>query len=410
MKFDTFNFNENLCKALDDLKYTDLTEVQEKSIPSILEKKDLLGISKTGTGKTAAFSLPILQMMIDKEKELEIGCPRVVILAPTRELVLQISQNIQDYAKYTDFVIEYAYGGLDVEKQLDNLNKKIDILVITPKRLVDLVKENVISLKYLDFYVIDEVDNVVQSSSRVDLQFINKNLPNKKQCLFFSATMSEEIEKLANKLLKSVVRVKVEDKQCDIYEKVLYVRKEQRDNLLLELLDKKEVKSAIIFANTKRQVDDIVRLLTENKIKSEALHSSKSNTHRTKVVNHIKNRDIKFLIATDLASRGLDIDNITHVINYEVPAKFDDYVHRIGRTGRAGIDGTAFTICTIEDRLNFKVIEQRRKVDMLTHPYHSDVARKATSQKAKPVKKKIKNFSKPKRKKGNGYSNRKGKK
>lgn len=413
MTFDKFNFDENLNKALIDINFVEPTQIQAETISKILEGNDLLGIAQTGTGKTAAFSLPILQQIIENEKEVEIGFPRVVILAPTRELVAQIGENIQSYSKYTPFKTEIVYGGVKPEKQIEALKKKIDILVATPKRLADLMKEKIISLKNLDYFVIDEADKVIQTSARVDLHKVMQKLPIKRQSLFFSATFDEDVEKLSNEILKKAIKVKIEGENLkgSISEKVLYVKQEQKNRLLLELLEKKEVRSAIIFTNTKRVADDLVRFLTENDIRSEALHSNKSNTHRTKVVNHIKSREIKFLIATDLASRGLDIDNITHVINYEVPPKVEDYVHRIGRTGRAGLNGIAMTLCNIEQRSYFKKIENNRNIEMMTHPYHSDVARKAKGKEAKPKFKKVKHNYKGKKKKGgrSNYSNRRNK-
>ena len=401
MTFDKFNFDEKLQKALADVNYIEPTPIQDQTISKILEGNDLLGIAKTGTGKTAAFCLPILQLMLQNEKEVVAGSPRTIIIAPTRELVAQIGEDMKNYAKYTPFNIEIVFGGVAPGKQIELLSKRVDILVATPTRLVDLIREKVVDLDGLDYFVIDEADKVIQVSSSVDLKFISYKLPSKIQSLFFSATMSEDIEKLANELLKKAIRVRIDgdnDKGV-IYEKVLYVKKENKEKLLLDLLKKKEVKSAIIIMNTKLAADNLVRFLTENGIRSEALHSSKSNTHRAKVVNHIKSREIKFLIATDLASRGLDIDNITHVINFDVPPKVTDYVHRIGRTGRADLDGFALTLCGVEERGFFKAIEDNRNIELLTHAYHSDAAKNATAKDINPPSRKAPFKFKPKKKK-----------
>lgn len=213
MTFEKFNFNENLNKILEAVEYIKPTQIQEKAIPNILEGKDLIGIADTGTGKTAAFTLPILEQMLEKKEEGKIGFPKVLILAPTRELVAQIGETIRKYSKYTSFKTDYVYGGVKPEAQIKALSKKIDILVATPKRLTDLIKEKIISLDELKYLVIDEADKVVQSSAGNDLKYIWQKLPILRQTLFFSATFLEEIEKLANKLLRSPVRVKIEEEK-----------------------------------------------------------------------------------------------------------------------------------------------------------------------------------------------------
>lgn len=410
MTFEKFNFNNILNNNLEQLNYEGPTQIQEKSIDNILEGKDLLGIAATGTGKTAAFTFPILHKMLEKKEEGKVGFPKVLILAPTRELVAQIGETIRKYSKNTNLKTDYVYGGVKPEAQIKALSKRVDILVATPKRLVDLIKEKIISLDELKYLVIDEADNVVQTSAGNDLKFIWQKLPQTRQTLFFSATFDENQEKLANLLLKSPVRIKVEKEQKkQIFEKVLYVKSVQKNNLLLDLLKKKEIRIALIFVETKKLVDDLVRFLTENKIKSEALHSSKSNTHRSKVVSHIKSGATKYLISTDLAARGLDIQGITHVINYEVPSKVDDYIHRIGRCGRAGNQGVALTFCSSQERGFFRKIENNRDIEMMTHAYHSDVARRATGKEAQIKHKKVKHTFKPKKRKKSTYSNRRNK-
>ncbi|MDA3856475.1 MAG: DEAD/DEAH box helicase [Candidatus Woesearchaeota archaeon] len=409
MKFTDFNLREELIKALDDLEYIKPTTIQEKTIPSILEGKDLLGIAHTGTGKTAAFALPILNSFLEQKKESRSKYPRALILAPTRELCAQIKENLNFYSKYTKIKSIVTYGGVAHEPQIEALQEKQDILVATPGRLLNLLKEKNVFLDDIEFFVLDEADNLIEMGLQADLKNIMKKISRKRQNLFFSATMNKEIKLIANELLNNPVKAEIEAEEIDIkliQQNVQFMLKENKIKSLLNLLNRKEVKYVILFANSRSVVDDLIRSLTKNNIKAEALHSGKSNVHREKVIRHIKFKETKIVVATDLASRGLDLQDMTHVINFEIPKDFETYVHRIGRIGRMGKQGAAFSLCSLHERKKFKEIEKQNKyplkIDM--HEFHSNLVKtdggnkdKATHHKARP------------KKKGSTYSNRKGK-
>lgn len=409
MIFTDFNLREELIKALGELKYSVPTPIQESSMLHILDGKDLIGIAQTGTGKTAAFSLPILNSLLESGKESREMYPRALILAPTRELCAQIGEHIADFAKYTDVKSLVTYGGVGAEPQIVALKQKQDILVATPGRLVDLIEQKNVFLDDVEVFVLDEADKLINMGLRVDLKKIMKKLPKERQNLFFSATMDKEIKSTAKELLSDPVRVEIDVDEISlklIEQNVLYVLKEQKTKALLELLNRKEVRSAIVFTNTKIVADDIVRSLTKNGIRSVALHSGKSNTHREKVIRWVKLKEVKFLIATDLASRGLDFRDMTHVINFEIPRGFENYVHRVGRIGRAGKTGVAFSLCSLHERDFFQKIQDANKypIKVVMHEFHSNLVKSNGGNKAKRT------YFKPKPKRiSSGYTNRKGK-
>lgn len=407
MNFNNFNLSEELLKALDDMSYENPTPIQEQSLEHILDGKDLLGIAQTGTGKTATFSLPILQKFLENEKEYKSLHPRAVILAPTRELCSQIGQSIESFSRYTKIKTLVVHGGVSPVPQIEALKEKVDILIATPGRLADLIEQKDVFLDDIEFFVLDEVDNIIQMGLGTHLRKIIKKLSRKRQNLFFSATMNKELRGVAEELLDNPVIVEIEEKKINlniIDHNVLFVTKDNKNKALVELLNRKDVKRGIIFTNSKATADNLVRSLRNNNIKSEALHSGKSNTHREKVVKHLRFNEIKFLIATDLASRGLDFLNITHVINFEVPLDFEAYTHRVGRVGRAGRNGVAFTLCCLDERARFAKIEQESKVPItvVNHEYHSNMVKsngKGTLNSSYKPKK-------PKRRTSSGYNNR----
>ena len=411
MIFTDFNLRDELIKALDDLKYIVPTPVQEKAMPYIIDEKDLIGIAQTGTGKTAAFSLPILNFLLESKKKTKEMYPRALILAPTRELCAQIGEHIGDFSKYTKIKSLVTYGGVGAQPQIDALKQVQDILIATPGRLVDLVEQKNVFLDDVEVFVLDEADKLINMGLRVDLKKIMKKLPRERQNLFFSATMNKEIKSTANELLHDPVEVAIDVDEISlklIEQNALYVLKEHKTKALLELVKRKEVRSAIIFTNTKIVADNIVRSLTKNNIKSVALHSGKSNTHREKVIRWVKLKQIKFLIATDLASRGLDFCDMTHVINFEIPRDFESYVHRVGRIGRAGKKGVAFSLCSLNERAFFQKIQDSNKypITIVMHEFHSNLV------KTNGVGKSKKKYIRPrnsKRRMGTTYSNRKGK-
>jgi len=381
--------NELLLKNISEIGYINPTPIQEKAIPEILERKDLIGIAQTGTGKTAAFVLPILEHLMINKKDLKNSSPRAVILAPTRELVQQIGEDVVDFSKNSDIKSLVVFGGEHTEIQLEQLKNKQDVLITTPTKLAHLLEQKLVDLSSVEFFVLDEADIIIESNARVDLKAIIKKLPHNKQTLLFSATFSEKIEELAKTLLNNPVKIEIIPEKVNldlINQKVLFVDSHNKDKLLLSLLNKKEVKSSIVFVNEKLTADNLVRELTAHKIKSVALHSAKSNTHRMKVINRMKMGMYKVLIATDLASRGLDIEGITHIVNYDIPTKSEIYTHRIGRCGRAGVTGDAWSLCIPSERNFWNKIEVfiKKKIDVQTHAYHSDVAKNAKGQAAKP--------------------------
>lgn len=388
MNFEELKLKAELNKAISDLDYKILTKIQAESIPYILDGKDLLGIAKTGTGKTAAFSLPILNKILQAPKTIEVGHPRALILAPTRELCAQIGENISNYSKYTSIRNIVLYGGTSTEEQIEQLKKPFDIIVATPIRLFDLMEDNIIKLNSVDFFVLDEADKIIELDSRIALKKILKKMPREKQSLFFSATMNEKIEELSNEILQSPVKIR-DDEKVNLHlieQNVMFLKKENKNKLLLELLSKKEAKSAIIFTNSKLTADNIVRFLTEYKIRSEALHSGKSNVHREKVVDHLKTRYIRYLISTDLGSRGLDFENISHVINYDIPTNAEDYIHRIGRTARYQSKGVSLSFCAKDEKSAFDRIEQLTKIKMkvLPNTYNDESVKTAKGSESKP--------------------------
>lgn len=416
--FNDFNLDEKLLQALEKLSFREPTPIQREAIPLILEGEDILGLAQTGTGKTATFSLPILQQLLHSNKETKEQYPKALILAPTRELCAQIEKNLGDYAKFTNFTSYAAFGGVSPEPQIETLQKKVDILIATPGRLVDLVQQKNVFLDDVDTLVLDEADHIIEMGLRVDLKKILKSLPKERQTLLFSATMKQELKEISLEIFKSnpgsrdvnykVVEITPEEVDLKlIQQQVLYVLKEHKIKAMLELLKQKEVKYVLIFTNTKQSADDIVRSLTKNNIKSFALHSGKSQTHREKVVRLLSIRELKVVVATDLAARGLDFEHMTHVINFEIPNSAEKYTHRVGRIGRAGKQGKAYSLCSLDERDSFEKIIVTSKYPITTymHDLHSNQVKTNSKQKGK------KSYFKPKVNiKKSSYNNRKKKK
>lgn len=404
MKFLDFNFSSDINRAIEDLSYVVATPIQEKSISHILDGSDVLGLAQTGTGKTAAFVLPILQKILDEPKGVSSGFPRYVILVPNRELAIQVLDVVRHFCKYVDINSVGLYGGLLDENLAASLQDEIDIVVATPGKLLKCLNEKLINLKNLDFFTLDEVDKMLDVDSIYELRKIFKVLPKKRQSLFFSATINDTVSDLVEELLVEPIRVEVSSDVVNvdlISQEVYFVNSENKYKLLLDLIKKKSVKSAIIFVNSRKMADELVRFLSNNGVLGEALHSQKSNVHREKVIKNINNRKIKFLIATDLASRGLDFSDISHVINFEIPNNPKIYIHRIGRTARAGKVGSSFTLCSAPEKYFLGNIEKElgRKIPSIKHDFFSDRARKAIGDAAKPK------FKKKKDQKNRGNSN-----
>lgn len=390
MSFENLNLIEPILRALKTEGYIIPTPIQEQSIPIILERKDLLGCAQTGTGKTAAFAIPILQIL-NNGKIYENGpkAIKTLILTPTRELAIQIGESFTSYGKHTGLKHSVIFGGVSQGAQVAALRNGIDILIATPGRLLDLINQKFVHLHHLKIFVLDEADRMLDMGFIHDVKKIITKIPQKRQTLFFSATMPDEIQKLANTILVDPIKVEVTpvSSTADTIEQAIYfVEKGDKKKLLIHLLNDKAVKSALIFARTKHGADKIVKDLVKADIKAEAIHGNKSQNARQKALSNFKSGHIKALVATDIAARGIDIDELSHVVNYELPNVPETYVHRIGRTGRAGASGIAFSFCDDEEMEYLKDIQKliSKTIPVVEEqPYHMKAASFMFTQSAK---------------------------
>jgi ATP-dependent RNA helicase RhlE len=347
MTFKDLNITEPILKAIEEKGYANPTPIQVKAIPAALTGKDILGCAQTGTGKTAAFAIPIiqhLQALKNRDKSI-----KALILTPTRELALQISECIDDYAKYTQVRHGVIFGGVNQRAQVNMLHKGVDILVATPGRLLDLMNQGYIHLDNVRHFVLDEADRMLDMGFIHDIKRLLPKLPKEKQTLFFSATMPDTIIALTNSLLKQPVKITITPKSStvDTIEQTIYfVEKKEKSKLLISILHKTEGQSVLVFSRTKHNADRIVRVLSKAGIGSQAIHGNKSQNARQSALENFKTGKIRVMIATDIAARGIDINELPLVINYDLPDVPETYVHRIGRTGRAGNLGTALTFCS----------------------------------------------------------------
>lgn len=385
MTFENLNLIDPILRALQEEGYTTPTPIQEQSIPILLQGKDLLGCAQTGTGKTAAFSIPILQRLYKTDQRQGI---KALILTPTRELAIQIGECFSAYGKYTGLRHTVIFGGVGQKPQTDELKRGVQILIATPGRLQDLVKQGFINLKALEFFVLDEADRMLDMGFIHDIRRILKLLPAKRQSLFFSATMPPEIEALANSILTHPAKVEVTPASSTvdtITQSVYFVEKKEKKNLLLYLLKNPAIESALIFTRTKYGADKLARVLNKAGIKAEAIHGNKSQSARQRALTGFKSHDLRILIATDIAARGIDVNQLSHVINYELPNIPETYVHRIGRTGRAGHDGIALSFCETEEFPYLKEIQKLigKKISVVKeHPF---VAIEQTNSPSQPL-------------------------
>lgn len=375
MTFSNLNLTESLTSVLSKLGYTQPTSIQEKAIPHILEGKDMFGCAQTGTGKTAAFALPLLQLISAKQNGNRSNAIKALILAPTRELALQISESFSDYGANLQVKHTVVFGGVSQHAQVNKLRQGVDILIATPGRLLDLMQQGHIRISNIEYFVLDEADRMLDMGFINDIKKVVAKLPAKRQTLLFSATMPPEIMKLANGLLKNPVSVNVTPVSSTttlVKQSVYYVKKENKRSLLRHILKNDEIEHALVFTRTKRGADRVVKELNKNGIKSEAIHGDKSQNARERALNGFKNRTIRILVATDIASRGIDVDKLAHVINFEIPEQAETYVHRIGRTGRAGASGTALSFCSVDEMPYMKSITNliKKNVEVISsHPY-----------------------------------------
>lgn len=376
MTFQDLKLIEPIKKALQEEGYTTPTPIQAKAIPVILENKDLLGCAQTGTGKTAAFAIPMLQLLhenpVGKFEKTRI---RALILTPTRELAIQIGESFAAYGRHTRVRHTVVFGGVGQKPQTDALQKGVDVLIATPGRLLDLINQGFIKLNQLEFFVLDEADRMLDMGFVHDVKKVIKLLPAKRQSLFFSATMPPVIVTLANTILRNPAKVEVTPVSSTadtIRQSVFFVDKSDKNSLLLHILKDESIATALVFTRTKHGADKVVKVLRKAGVTSEAIHGNKSQTARQNALKNFKSQTTRVLVATDIAARGIDVDDLTHVINYEIPNIPETYVHRIGRTGRAGAKGIALSFCDREEKTYLKDIHKliAKNIPVVNdHPY-----------------------------------------
>ena len=361
MTFEQLELIEPIQKALTKEGYTIPTPIQAEAIPYVLDGYDLLGCAQTGTGKTAAFSIPIIQNLYNERQHGKVRGIKALILTPTRELAIQIGESFTAYGKYTGVRHTVIFGGVGQKPQTDALERGVDVLIATPGRLLDLINQGFISLKYLDYFVLDEADRMLDMGFIHDIKRILPLLPKKRQSLFFSATMPPEIERLAGTILHEPQKVEVTPASSTvdkIDQSVYFVEKAEKVSLLTHLLKDSSLESVLVFTRTKHGADKVARVLAKANIGAEAIHGNKSQTARQRALTNFKDQTTRVLIATDIAARGIDVDHLSHVINYELPNVPETYVHRIGRTGRAGRSGVAYSFCDAEEVPYLKDIQK----------------------------------------------------
>ena len=376
MLFKDLNLIEPILRALNTEGYSTPTPIQEQSIPVALAGRDLLGCAQTGTGKTAAFSIPILQhLYAEKSNGQRTKGIRALILTPTRELAIQIDESIAAYGRHLSLKHLVIFGGVSQHPQTAALRSGTDILIATPGRLLDLMQQGYISLSNIGIFVLDEADRMLDMGFIHDVKKVIAKLPSKRQTLFFSATMPNEIATLADSILNEPVRVEVTPVSSTaqtIQQSMFFVEKTDKKHLLLHLLKDKSIERVLVFARTKHGSDKVVKDLANHGVPAEAIHGNKSQNARQRALSNFKSGATRVLVATDIAARGIDVDNLTHVINYELPNVPETYVHRIGRTGRAGASGTAFSFCDREEREFLRDIQKLIGVTIPVvneHPY-----------------------------------------
>ena len=375
MQFESLNIIESILKSIKEEGYTIPTPIQVQAIPIILRGSDLIGCAQTGTGKTAAFAVPILQLLSNNrsfEKKKKI---RSLIVTPTRELAIQIEESFKAYGRHTGLTCTVVFGGVNQNPQTNALRNGIDILVATLGRLLDLMNQGFISLKDVEIFVLDEADRMLDMGFIHDVRRIIATLPTKRQSLFFSATMPPEIVKLAGTIVDKPVKVEVTPSAStvDIVNQYVYfIDKGNKNSLLIELLKDDKIKTALVFTRTKFGADKVVKVLNKKNITAEAIHGNKAQNARQRALSGFKAQTTRVLVATDIAARGIDVDDLEYVINYEIPNISETYVHRIGRTGRAGANGTAISFCDAEEKAYLWDIERliTKKIQVVEdHPY-----------------------------------------
>ncbi|MCF7854482.1 MAG: DEAD/DEAH box helicase [Candidatus Pacebacteria bacterium] len=373
-----------LQRAVTAAGYTTPTPIQEQCIPHLLQGRDLMGSAQTGTGKTAAFALPLLQLLAPNKRRPARGAPRALILTPTRELAAQVEESIKTYGRFLRLSQTVIYGGVKQGSQVQALNRGVDIVVATPGRLLDLMTQGHIRLSDVGIFVLDEVDRMLDMGFIPDIKRLLAEIPDKRQNLFFSATMPPAVAKLAETMLHNPVRVALSHEEptveC-IKQNVVFVGKHDKNSLLVELLREPETSKALVFTQMKHVANRLLGKLNDAGIHGAAIHGNKSQAARNRALEGFKRGKYQVLVATDVAARGLDVDDISHVINYDLPTEAETYVHRIGRTARAGAEGNAISLCTAEDRAYLRDIEHLLGKPVppdLDNPYHCEEALHST--------------------------------
>ena len=380
MQFQDLQLIDPLLRALSAEGYTEPTPIQEQAIPHALEGKDVIGCAQTGTGKTAGFALPIIQRLIASGGNRKYRPIRALILSPTRELASQIGDSFRSYGRFTDIKHTVVFGGVGQHSQVKAIKRGVDVLVATPGRLLDLMNQGVIRLDRLEIFVLDEADRMLDMGFIHDVRRVVKVLPTNRQTMLFSATMPQDIQDLADSMLVNPIRVEVTPQATTvdkITQSVYFVEKQDKRALLEHLLlDDNGIKRVLVFTRTKHGANRLAEQLERAKIKSEAIHGNKSQTARERALSAFKSGRVRVLVATDIASRGIDVDDVTHVINFDLPNEPESYVHRIGRTARAGADGIAYSFCDVDERKFLKDIEKLIRLNVPVveeHPYISTI-------------------------------------
>jgi len=368
MNFEQLGVIPTILTAIEKQGYTQATPIQEKSIPIVLNRSDLIGCAQTGTGKTAAFSIPMLQLLYESPERKKHGKIRSLIVTPTRELAIQIGESIKLYGQGLNIRHAVIFGGVSQHNQVNQLKSHVDILIATPGRLLDLIQQGFVKLSDLEIFVLDEADRMLDMGFIHDIKKIIKLLPQKRQNLFFSATMPKEIIGLANTILTDPKMVEVTPiaSTSDLVEQHLYyIEADEKKSLLIKMVKDQPNARVLVFTRTKHGADKVVKLLQKVQVKAAAIHGNKSQNARQNALRDFKDHSIQVLVATDIAARGIDIDDLEMVLNYEVPNIPETYVHRIGRTGRAGVKGVAVSFCDQSERAYIKLIQRLTKKDLI---------------------------------------------
>ncbi len=381
---------EPLQRALAEEGYTIPTPIQEQAIPHLLEGRDLLGCAQTGTGKTAAFTLPLLQELTQTERTAPGGRPRALILTPTRELAAQIGDSIATYGRYLKVTHTVIFGGVGQHPQVQALRAGRDVVVATPGRLLDLMSQGHLHLDRIELFILDEADRMLDMGFIPAVRKVVAKLPRKRHSLFFSATMPPVVAVLAKELLDNPVQITIDPGRPTverIVQKLMFVDRGNKDALLIDVIAGHDMDKVLVFTRTKHGADKVVRKLQSANVAAAAIHGNKSQSVRTNALDHFKSGRVRALVATDIAARGLDVDGITHVVNYDLPEEPETYVHRIGRTARAGLEGDAVSFCCARERDSLRDIEKliRKPIPVdRTHAWHSEEAAHATGAAARP--------------------------